>query len=199
MRLTLPRLVVVFGALALLHTSGCGSVSSGTDGGDGAAGQAGAAGGHGGGMTSTGGAGSMGSAGHGGAGSTGSAGHGGAGSTGSAGHDGGAGDGSVSCSDLAGQYGGALTAARSCTVGAANQCQQAVSSSLSPCFSNCLTYVEDATTVNALKAQWVNAGCANQGPIACPAIACLQPTMGNCVATDGGGGMCSSTSGLPTN
>ena len=77
-------------------------------------------------------------------------------------------------------------------MGASGQCAAEVSSSLSACFSNCMTYVNDATTLNELKSRWQQAGCANQGPIACPAIACLLPSMGNCVASDGGDGVCSS-------
>jgi hypothetical protein len=163
---------------------GGGAGSTGTAGQGGSAGSTGAAG--------HGGAGSTGSAGHdGGAGSTGAAGHGGAGSTGSAGHDGGA-DAGATCSDLETQYSTAMTEAQRCKVGAAGQCAQAASSSLSPCFFNCMTYVNDASTLNALKAQWLAAGCANQRVGFCPAIACLKPTPGNCVAASGGG-MCSST------
>jgi hypothetical protein len=168
----LASLALVLNVLAL----GCGSVSSGGDGGpDGA--------GHG----TTGAAGMTGAAG-----TTGAAGHGTAGTTGAAGHDGGAADSGASCTDLQSQYGEAFVAARMCNVGAANQCAQPVSSSLSPCFSNCMIYVNDASTLNAIKTAWLAAGCANQGPIACPAIACIQPSMGNCVASDGGGGVCSS-------
>jgi hypothetical protein len=172
-------------SLAMLAFLGCGSVSTGADGGD-ASGAAGAAG-AGGGMDPTG------AAGHGGAGS------GGAGSTGAAGHDAGVDVRGTSCNDLSSQYAEALNAARSCTVGASAQCEQAVSSSLSPCFSNCQTYVNDSTTLDGLKAQWLGEGCNNQGVIACPAIACLQPTKGNCVAADGGGGQCTNKSVLTTN
>jgi hypothetical protein len=204
--------------LALLTALGCGSVSNGTDAGTdtsggGHSGTGGAAGTGGGGTAGHGGGGAGGAAGHGagGAAGTGSAGHGGGGGTGgSAGHDGGGGTGGsaghdggtdvrgATCSELASQYADALGAARSCTIGANGQCEQSVSGSLSPCFSNCQTYVNDASTLNALKAQWLGQGC-NQGGIACPAIACLQPTKGNCVAADGGGGMCSSQSVLTTN
>jgi hypothetical protein len=171
----------VIATIALLLAAGCGSVSSGADGGrDGAAGQTGAAG-------------TTGSAGHGAAGTTGSAGHGG--STGAAGQ-GGSGGG-ASCMDLQTAYAAALMAARSCTPGTPDQCAQLVSSSLSPCFSNCMMYVNAADALNSIKAAWQTAGCANQGPIACPAIACLQPTMGSCVATDGGGAVCSSVGVSP--
>jgi len=55
-----------------------------------------------------------------------------------------------------------------------------------------MTYVQDTGTLDGLKAAWTAAGCNNQGPIACPAIACLNPVMGNCLAGDAGGGTCSS-------
>jgi hypothetical protein len=79
-------------------------------------------------------------------------------------------------------------------VGASGQCGQEVSADLSPCFSNCMIYVNDATTLNAIKAKWLAAGCQNVGLIACPAIACVQPAMGVCNPGDGGGGVCARTS-----
>jgi hypothetical protein len=182
MTFTPPRFVVFIGALAVLQAYGCGSVSSGADGGGGAGG------------TGSGGAGA--------AGQPGSAGHGGGGSNG--GRDGGSAgagaDAGASCSDLASQYGDALAAARSCTVGATDQCQQSVSLSLSVCSSNCMTFVNDASALNDLRARWQSAGCANQRQVACPAIACVQPTKGTCVAADAGGGVCTAVNaGLPTN
>ena len=224
------RFAFALGALALVPTYGCDSspispddasgdatAAAPVNGGAGHMGTTGVAGtigsaGH---TGTTGGAGTIGGAGHtGGGGATGSAGAigaaghtGGAGATGSAGaigtagHGGGAGGATgATCSDLAAQYSTALTAARSCTVGAAGQCAQMVSGSLSVCFSNCQTFVNDASTLNTLKAQWLADGCANQGPIACPAIACLQPTQGRCVAGDGGGATCMSAQlGIETN
>jgi hypothetical protein len=210
------RVLVAFGALALAQTYGCDASPISPDGGgadatagasQATAGHAGGAGtggsvgsaGHGGGAGATGtaghagGAGASGTAGHaGGAGATGTAGHaGGAGAGGTAGAVGGAGQGGgASCSDLESQYGAAVTAARGCTVSASGQCAQSASGELSACFSNCLIFVNDATALNALKAQWLQAGCANQGVIACPAIACVQPAQGRCVAGDGGGGVC---------
>jgi hypothetical protein len=206
----------VVASLSLVLAIGCGSVSNGGGGGaDAAAGSTGAAGhgtagstgtaGHGTagstGSAGTGTAGSTGAAGQGSAGSSGAAGQGSAGSSGAAGHagsngsgghDGGAGAG---CNDLSAQYAQAITAARACTPSAANQCQQLVSSSLSACFSNCMTYVNDAAGLADLKAAWLAAGC-NSQPVACPAIACLQPVAGDCVAGDGGGGTCSSSTGI---
>ncbi len=120
--------------------------------------------------------------------------HGGAGG-GSGGAGGQVADGGVSCTDLENQYQAALPAARSCDVNAIGQCQQPVSSSLSPCFVNCMTYVNNALTLNAIKASWVQAGC-NQIVAICPLIACIQPKAGVCVAADAGGGTCSSVSGI---
>jgi hypothetical protein len=99
-------------------------------------------------------------------------------------------DGGVSCTDFQNAYAAALPAARSCDVAAVGQCQQSVSSSLSPCFVNCMTYVNDASTLNKLKLEWQQQGCNSLVGILCPAIACIAPTAGVCTATDGGGGVC---------
>ncbi len=99
----------------------------------------------------------------------------------------------MSCGDLATDYAQALAAAQSCDVNTSGQCQQLVSSSLSPCFSNCMTYVNDPSTPNAIKAIWEQEGC-NNVLVLCPAIACLQPTNSLCLASDGGAGICSSKS-----
>jgi hypothetical protein len=100
----------------------------------------------------------------------------------------------VSCGDLSTQYANALPAAQSCDLSASGRCQQLVSSSLSPCFVNCRTYVNDPSTLNAIKASWKQAGC-NNVAVLCPAIACLQPTNNMCLVGDGGSGACSSNSG----
>jgi hypothetical protein len=63
-----------------------------------------------------------------------------------------------------------------------------------------MTYVNDASTLNAIKASWEQAGCNSLVGIACPLIACLQPTSGTCVTADGGVGVCKSvTVATPTN
>jgi hypothetical protein len=220
MRTHLPLLLMalIFG---LATANGCGSVSSGDDGGTGKAGGTGSAGsstgsagsgtgsagsgtgsagsGTGGpgtagtGGSNTGHAGTSGGGGTGNAGSSGDGGVAGKGGAGSSGHNG---DGGQTCSDLQAQYASALVAARSCDVKAAGQCSHLVSSSLSPCFLNCMTNVNDAAALNELKAKWTQAGC-NSVPVACPAIACLQPTGNMCAAADGGGGTCVSSNGLP--
>jgi hypothetical protein len=97
----------------------------------------------------------------------------------------------VSCGDLATQYADALPAAQQCDANLGGQCQKLASSSLSPCFVNCMTYVNDLSILSTIKASWLQAGC-NNVPVICPAIACLQPTNDVCVVGDGGGGVCSS-------
>jgi hypothetical protein len=99
------------------------------------------------------------------------------------------GDGGMSCADLASQYRTALTAARSCVLNARGQCTQMVNADLSPCGS-CQIFVNDATALNALKAQWLQAGCDRNESIPCALIACAQPRAGECVAGDGGGALC---------
>ncbi|HEY4394096.1 MAG TPA: hypothetical protein VGP64_08540 [Polyangia bacterium] len=95
--------------------------------------------------------------------------------------------GAASCDALATEYATELTAAKSCSPGAANQCQQLVDTTL-PC-AGCKTYVNDATNLNALASQWTAAGCASMQHI-CPAIACVVPGPSTCqeIATTGGGG-----------
>lgn len=123
----------------------------------------------------------------------GTSGRGGAGA-GKGGNGGAGGTAGVSCSDLATQYTDALPAAQSCDLNASGECHQLVSSSLSPCFVNCMTYVNDSSALNAIKASWVQAGCNNVN-VLCPAIACLQPTNNVCLVGDGGSGTCSSNTG----
>ena len=107
----------------------------------------------------------------------------------------------MSCADLASQYIAALPAAQSCDVNAIGQCQQLVNGSLplSICNIGCqMTFVNDATTLNALESAWNQAGC--KADVMCPNIACAPPSNGGCVAADGGGGICNSiTLTLPTN
>src|SRR5215831_18941160 len=67
--------------------------------------------------------------------------------------------GAASCDTLASEYTTELTAAKSCSPGAANQCQQLVDTSL-PC-AGCKTYVNDTTNLDAIASQWKAAGCAS--------------------------------------
>ena len=114
---------------------------------------------------------------------------------------GGGGAGGLSCADLDNQYAAALPAAKSCAVGVSGQCQQLVSDALaiSPCHIGCdMIYVNDASALNAIESTWTQAGC--NLDVGCPNIACAAPTMGTCVAADGGGGVCKSvTVATPTN
>src|SRR5450631_3641060 len=70
------------------------------------------------------------------------------------------GTGGGTCQQLAMDYVNALPAAKDCTYGVTGQCQQLVASSLS---CGCQVYVNDATTLNAIKAQYMSQGCG--GPI----------------------------------
>jgi hypothetical protein len=98
-------------------------------------------------------------------------------------------DGGLTCADLQALYAEALPAARSCDVNASGQCQQLVSSSLSVC-PVCTTHVNDSSTLTAIKARWMQAGCDTAVAVICPEIACVQPGASVCVAVDGGGGTC---------
>jgi predicted small lipoprotein YifL len=115
------------------------------------------------------------------------------------GDGGGAGTGGgASCADLEAQYTSAFAAASACTVGVAGQCAQLASSTLSPCFVDCMTYVQNPTALDALKSRWTAAGCGQKVTV-CPAIACLKPTAGSCAAGDGGAGMCVSAAPFGAN
>ena len=93
--------------------------------------------------------------------------------------------GGKSCSALESDYGTALTAAKECTLGAANQCQQLVNSSLS--CPGCKQYVNDTTTLGTIQTEWDDQGC-SAVPHACPAIACVIPTASTCTNSPTGGG-----------
>jgi hypothetical protein len=63
-----------------------------------------------------------------------------------------------------------------------------------------MTYVNDASTLNAIKASWEQAGCNSLVGIACPLIACVQPNQGACMLAGDGSGTCTSVnSATPTN
>ena len=76
------------------------------------------------------------------------------------------GTGGQTCQQLAMDYVNALPAAKDCTYGVTGQCKQLVASSLT---CGCQVYVNDATTLNAIKAQYTSQGCG--GPIC--NIACV--------------------------
>jgi hypothetical protein len=110
---------------------------------------------------------------------TGGHGAGGSGTGGSGGQGGG-----KSCDALESEYNSAFTAAKKCTLGAANQCQQLVNSSLS--CPGCKQYVNDTTTLSALQTEWDDQNC-SAVPHLCPAIACVIPTAGVCTSSPTGG------------
>ena len=136
------------------HATGGAGGDHSTGGAGGASSTGGAGGDH-----ATGGAGgsATGSGGHAGAGGAGTGGGAGAGGHPSGGQGGQAVDSGVTCAELVSEYGAALPEAEACTPGAANQCQQLVATSLGAC--SCPHYVQDATTLNAIHAQWTNQGC----------------------------------------
>jgi len=123
-----------------------------------------------------GGGGDRGSAGHGG---SGVGGFGGSGNGGLAGADA---DGGESCQQLMDDYAQAVAPAIACIVGASNQCQR---STLSLDCTACARVVQDATTLDALRAQMLSQSCIH--PVNCP---CIIDTV-TCVRSDGG-----STSGI---
>jgi hypothetical protein len=86
-------------------------------------------------------------------------------------------DGAESCQELMTDYMRAEGPAVACTPGAANQCQQ---TTLPLNCTGCYQSVQDATTLDALRAQMLAQGCIH--PVACPCIS----SGNNCTATDGG-------------
>ncbi|HEY5089147.1 MAG TPA: hypothetical protein VIK30_04215, partial [Polyangia bacterium] len=103
-------------------------------------------------------------------------------------------DGGETCVELETDYSDALTAARKCTPGAANQCQQLVDLSVS--CPGCKGYVNDATTLDTIAGEWKDQACKQQ---LCPAIACIAPGTGVCLSTSGGPGGTCQNGGATTN
>jgi hypothetical protein len=97
-----------------------------------------------------------------------------------AGGNGTGGAGGKGCDALESDYGSALTAAKKCTPGATNQCQQLVGSSLS--CPGCKQYVNDTTALSAIQTAWDSQNCSSV-PHVCPAIACVVPTTSVCAST----------------
>lgn len=180
-------------------TTGTGGRVGGTGGGT--AGMTGSGGGVGsggttgtGGMTGTGGRG--GGAGTGGSGTGGRSGTGGTG--GGPGTGGAGGVNPATCNAMFAQYANEMPNAKMCLVGSiVPQCQTGVSSSLG-CGSNCITYVQNATTLHQIANNWQAAGCASL-IVACPAIACINPQPGICTISAGApAGMCQNGPPTPT-
>ncbi len=123
----------------------------------------------------------------------------GTGGGGTGGGKGTGGSGGETCAQLATDYSNAVTAAKKCTLDAANQCQQLVAGSLGGC--GCDTYVNDATMINAIKTEWTSQGCAT-GPTC--NIACVVPGPGVCNtdptgSTPGGPGAAADPTGTCSN
>ncbi|HLK89716.1 MAG TPA: hypothetical protein VKZ18_07475 [Polyangia bacterium] len=92
------------------------------------------------------------------------------------------------CSTLEAEYRSAFSAAETCQVGAAGQCQQLYYGALSGC--ECPTYVTDSTALTTIEQAWQAAGC-NTGPEP-PCGLCPAPLNTTCVSVDGGSlGACS--------
>jgi hypothetical protein len=80
--------------------------------------------------------------------------------------------------------------AESCTPGATHQCEQeALTAALTGC-PGCSQYVNDNSTLNALRALYAQQGCPHT--VVCPAILCIQPRAAECVASSSAasGGTC---------
>jgi len=123
------------------------------------------------------------------------------GTAGGGGHRGGGGtggQGGQTCDEIEAAFEQALVAAMSCTLGADHQCQaMAPIGPLDMC-PGCARYVNDATALNALRAQWEAQQCSQ--PTLCPAIACVVPRDATCVAGDGSSGAtCQATALTPAN
>jgi len=94
------------------------------------------------------------------------------------------------CASLRTQYAAALDSAKSCNPALNSlQCQMTRPNALA--CPSCSTHVQTTAELDALQAQWTAANCQSQ-VFACPAIACINPDNGSCVASDGGGagGVC---------
>jgi len=148
------------------------------------------------GSSTTGAAGSTSTGGGGTTGAGGGAGKVGTGSAGATGTDGGAVDAGDVCASLIQQYASALTAAKACNVALnSEQCQQEVDTSLS--CPGCKTWVHDTKPVDDVRQLWQQAGC-DKIHRPCPAIACIAPGKGNCVASSASGpGICTGLTILP--
>jgi len=95
--------------------------------------------------------------------------------------------GGKTCQEMIAEYNAAFTEAKMCNPLAASvaaECQATASASL-PC-GNCVTHVQSTKTLDEIRARWNAAGCK---PGVCPAIACINPGTGACMA-NGTSGVC---------
>ena len=94
------------------------------------------------------------------------------------------------CTSLQSQYAAVLIGARSCTAGAAGQCEDQVPSSLSPCNYGCTEFVTDRSVLDVIRQKWDTAGCGIVA-VACPRSICAPAAGATCVPSDAGGSVCS--------
>ena len=135
-------------------------------------------------------------AGRGTAGGPGTGGHAGAG--GAAGGRNGHQDAGQKCEDVAGAFQAALRPSKSCAPGSTHQCEQeALTAALGNC-PGCQEYLNDNTTLNALRELYNQQGCPQMTP--CPALSCIVPRARTCVANDASsGGICTISVATTTN
>jgi hypothetical protein len=121
---------------------------------------------------------------------------GGTGAAGVTGTDGGTGDAGDVCAALIQDYNAAMSVAKQCNATFnTEQCTHEVDISL-PC-PGCKTWVNDTQPLDDVRQRWQQAGCDKVHRI-CPAITCIAPGKGSCVASNTGtDGMCVGLSVLP--
>jgi len=95
----------------------------------------------------------------------------------------------VSCDALAAKYAAALAVAKSCALGATDQCTQSTSPTLLPCRTDCIQFVNDTTELDAIRQVWEQQGCSQAGG-ACPPSVCSSGNGPACAATDASGPTC---------
>jgi hypothetical protein len=108
---------------------------------------------------------------------------------GSRGEGGSGGESTPTCSELYSQYQVALSLAKTCSLGAAGQCEHMGALVNPGCLSMCMTPVNDTSMLDRLLPEWRDAGC-ETSPIRTCAAGCLTYLGGTCVSGDGGIGQC---------
>jgi hypothetical protein len=94
------------------------------------------------------------------------------------------------------QYTAAMAVAKQCNATLNTvQCQQEVDTSIA--CPGCKAWVNDTKPLDDVRQLWMQAGCDKIHRV-CPAILCIAPGKGSCVAsTPGGPGMCVGLSATP--
>jgi hypothetical protein len=95
----------------------------------------------------------------------------------------------ITCDALAAKYAAALAVAKSCALGATDQCTQSTSPTLLPCRTDCVQFVNDTTELDAIRQVWEQQGCSKTGG-ACPPSVCSSGNGPACAATDASGPTC---------